>query len=310
MWSFFLDMKIKAVIITLIILFSLILWGSVSLNGEFVATVKVPVRFISVPDGYIIGETSISEVTMNVKGAGWDILSVVFSRENEFVVPVGRVFGKHEIIVKNLLNRNSKITSKLNVIDISPEKMEFDVERIVSKKVKILPDVKLSYKDGFGLVSDIKVEPDSMLVTGPESIVKQLQFIKARPVSFERLEEKISKNLTFDKPENIDFSDEDAKVEFDVQKIVEKTFTNVTVEQKGVPQGKELLIIPSKINVVLRGGINILGKLANTDIKAFVNFDDALKDNSGSIEPRIVPPENTAVIDVKPNKLDYIIKHY
>jgi YbbR domain-containing protein len=303
-------MKIKAVTISLIILFSLILWGSVSLNGEFVATVKVPIVFTNIPDGYTVGQTSISEINMNVKGAGWDILSLIFSRDNEFVVPVGRVFGKHEVSIKNSLNRNSRMVAALNVLDIYPDKVEFNVERIASKTVKVLPDVSLNYKEGFGLVSDIKVEPESLVVYGPESKIKQLQFIKARPVSFDNLEQKITKNLTFDKPDNIDFSTEDVKVEFDVQKITEKTFDNIVVEHRGVPSAKELLIIPAKISVVLRGGINILGKLSSSDIKAYVNFDDALKDNSGSINPVIVVPNNTKIIDVKPKKLDYIIKHY
>lgn len=310
MWSFFLTMKIKAVILVTIILFSLILWGSVSLNGEYVATVKIPVVFTNVPEGYVVGESTVNEIQLNVKGAGWDILSLIFSRDNEFVIPVGRVYGKHEAAVKNALNRNSKITASLNVIDIYPDKIEFNVERIATKKVKLLPDVALDYKDGFGLVSDIKVEPESLLVSGPESQIRQLQFIKARPLAFENLEHKVSKNLIIDKPEKLDFSTENVKIEFDVQKIVEKTFENIAVEHKGVPSGRELVIIPSKISIVLRGGINILGKLSSSEIKAVINFDDALKDNSGSIVPVISVPANTTIVDVKPKKLDYIIKHY
>jgi hypothetical protein len=91
---------------------------------------------------------------------------------------------------------------------------------------------------------------------------------------------------------------------------VEKTFDNIIVDQKGVPAAKELLIIPSKISIVLRGGINILGRLTNNEIKAYVNFDDALNDKTGSVEPKIAVPNTVTVIDIKPKKLDYIIKHY
>jgi YbbR domain-containing protein len=303
-------MKTKAITLILIILFSLILWGSVSLNGEFEASVKIPIVFTNVPDGYIVGEKSFSEITLNVKGAGWDILGLMFSRNSEFAIPVGRVFGKHEYTVRNSLNLNSRMMASLTVLDFYPDKLDFTVERLASKKVKLLPDLTLKYKEGFGLVSDIKVEPESVLVSGPESQLKQLQFIKARPISFDNLEQKISKNLTFEKPDKFDFAAEDIKVEFDVQKIVEKTFDNIIVEQKGVPQAKELLIIPSKISVVLRGGINILGKLSNSEIKAYINFDDALNDKSGAVEPKFIVPSTVTIIDVKPKKLDYIIKHY
>lgn len=303
-------MKTKAITLVLIILFSLILWGSVSLNGEFVASVKIPIVFANVPEGYVVGERSVPEISLNVRGTGWNILGLIFSRNNEFAIPVGRVFGKHEYAVKNSLNLNSRMMASLTVLDIYPDKLDFTVERLTYKKVKLLPDLTLDYKEGFGLVSDIKVEPDSLMVAGPESQIKQLQFIKARPLAFDNLEQKISKNLTFDKPDKLEFATEDIKVEFDVQKIVEKTFDNIIVEQKGVPQAKELLIIPSKISVVLRGGINILGRMSNSEIKAYINFDDALNDKSGSIEPKIVVPNTVTIIDVKPKKLDYIIKHY
>ena len=303
-------MKRKATTVILIILFSVILWGSVSLNGEYIATVKIPITFTNVPEGYVIGSTSVNEISINVKGAGWDILSLIFSRNNEYSIPVGRVFGKQEVTVKNSIARNSHLTASLSVLEISPEKVDFTVERLASKKVKILPDVNLNYKDGFGLVSDIKVEPESLTVYGPESKIKQMQYIKARPLTFNNLEQKITKNLTFDKPSDLDFSSEDAKVEFDVQKIVESTYDNVAVELRGVPNAKQLVVIPNKISVVLRGGINILGKLTSGDIKAYVNFDQALNDNSGSIEPVVTAPANTKIIDIKPKKLDYIIKHY
>ena len=69
-------------------------------------------------------------------------------------------------------------------------------------------------------------------------------------------------------------------------------------------------IFPVKIDVVLRGGINLLGKLNSSDIKAYVDFSQALNDTLGGIEPYFEIPPFTTIIDKKPGKLEYIIKQF
>ena len=97
---------------------------------------------------------------------------------------------------------------------------------------------------------------------------------------------------------------------FDVQKIVDKSFEDISVEVKGVPPSRELLLFPSKITVTLRGGIKMLGTLKAEKIHAYVNFKNAFKDTLGVIEPTIEIPEYTKISNVEPKTLEYIIKQY
>jgi hypothetical protein len=70
------------------------------------------------------------------------------------------------------------------------------------------------------------------------------------------------------------------------------------------------MLSPQKVSVVLRGGISQLSKMKNEDLKASVIFEQAINDTVGSIEPIIDFPEFTSIVDVKPNRLEYIIKKY
>ena len=102
----------------------------------------------------------------------------------------------------------------------------------------------------------------------------------------------------------------ECQVNFDVQKIVDKTFDDLVVETRSIPSRYELIVAPTKISVILRGGINMLSKIKNEDIKSYVKFEQAINDTTGAIEPIIEIPEFTSLIDIKPDRLDYIIKKF
>ena len=44
--------------------------------------------------------------------------------------------------------------------------------------------------------------------------------------------------------------------------------------------------------------------------KAKINYKDAVADTLGGIIPEIIVPTHTKLIDIKPNKLEYIIKQF
>ena len=57
-----------------------------------------------------------------------------------------------------------------NWLKLLQKKLNITVEKTESKKVEIVPILSLGYKPGYGLVSPIRIEPDSVLISGPESI--------------------------------------------------------------------------------------------------------------------------------------------
>jgi hypothetical protein len=118
----------------------------------------------------------------------------------------------------------------------------------------------------------------------------------------------ISEEISLEPIPNISFNSELCRIEFDVQKIVDKTFENVTIETIQVPGGQDLLLEPPEVKVIIRGGIKNLGKFNREDFKLFVNFKDALADTMGSVVPQIELPEYFSLTDIRPGKIKYVIK--
>ena len=303
-------MKSKIISIVFITLFSIVLWVFVSFSGEYFTTLKFPIKVTGIPENKSLADQSVQEVTLNLKGQGWQLAQLTFGRNPDFIVKANPSSGKQSIALRNEIDANNWLSTSLQVLEIEPEKINFDVESISSKTVKIEPQIDMTFKSNYGLVSGVKLSPDSVRISGPESVISKVENVYTEEKTFEGTDKTINENIALQKIDFVEMSIDQTNIEFDVQKIVDKTFENILVDMRNIPPSRELLLFPAKINVVLRGGINILGKLNNDDIKAYVNYNQALRDTLGAIEPNVEAPEYTTVIDKKPRKLEYIIKQF
>lgn len=303
-------MKKKILTISLIAVFSIGLWVSVSFSEIYVTTIEVPVNFTDLPKNYSIGYSSIDNIYLQVKGRGWELAKLHLGSEKDFEVSVHRRAGRYKSELKNFIDANSWLTSSFQVLEIAPSQIEYSIERIGSKVVPLARNFKVDFKTGYGPTSKIKIDPEKVEITGPTNILQKIDTIKTEYREFNDLADNVRLELPIEVPEGISMDIHECTIEFEVQKIVDKTFESLLVETRNVPPNKELNLFPIKINVVLRGGINKLGRLTNDSIKAYVDYWKALKLSDKTLEPVIESPPFTSLIDIQPKKLEYIIKQY
>ncbi|MBI1931408.1 MAG: YbbR-like domain-containing protein [Ignavibacteriales bacterium] len=303
-------MKKKIITILFILTFSILLWVFVSFSGEFSITLNLPPKVLDVPENLAVSHISAKEIILSLKGQGWQLAQHTLGRDPKFLIQSPQEIGETVIPTKNMLNANTWISSTLQLAELSPEKITLKLEKKITKKVEILPVLVLSFKPGYDLVSQAKILPDSVTISGPESIVNEYSIINTAGLQLNNLEKETAVKVQLQSPEFVDCNITECKILLNVQKIVDKTFENVLVERKNIPDKYELNLSPENITVVVRGGINLLSKIKNEDINAYVRFQQALNDTTGSIEPTIELPKFTSIVDVKPKRLDYIIKKY
>lgn len=303
-------MKRKVLTIALIVSFSVLLWVFVSFSEEYSITLNLPVQVVDIPEDYSVSSISTDQVSIDLKGQGWLLAQHTLGRDPKFFIPAPTERGEKEISSKNLIGANSWLSTTLQLAGITPDKIKIKVEKSVSKKVEIVPVISLSYKPGYGLVSPIEIIPDSVTIYGPTSLVKEINIINTEGAILTNVETKSSLELNLVENKFLRIDIDKCTVNFDVQKIVDKTFEQLEVEVKSVPPRYDLILSPTKIDIILRGGINKLSKMKNSDLNALVKFEQALNDTLGTIEPIVEVPEFTSLIDVKPNRLEYIIKKY
>jgi len=300
----------KFIPISLITTFSLILWGSVALSEQYFTSMEFPLTITDVDDGYSLAQLSSKTINVSIKGIGWQLAGLNMGREYTMSITAENKKGKQSIESRKLIDENSWLFGSAQIVDVSPIVINYNIEKVSKKKVKVIPDVELNFKEGFGLVSELLTDPDSVYIFGPHSTLRLTDSIKTSFFKTTELNKSTVLELELIPPSDIKLYLEKVMLNLNIQKIVDRDFSNVAVETRKVPPLRELQLYPSKVKIVLRGGINILGKLDPSEVVSYVTFTQALNDTLGFIEPVIEVPKYVRVIDVKPSRLEYIIKKY
>ena len=292
------------------IIFSILLWGSIALSDFYYTNIDVRLALVNFPSGYTTGAALPERVNLRVKGQGWRLFSLNVGPEAEFTISVDFDSGKKVISMYDFIESNRWLFSEVDIISIQPDSLRFFIERITSKKLPVISALDLEFKPGYGLASDIIFTPDSVLVFGPASFLKSVNDLKTESRFFGSLDSRIETEVRMQSLNGFTFDDNVIDVMMDVQKIVDKEFDNILVEVLDLPQGREVVLLPNRISINIRGGIDILGKLNISRLHAYVKYRDLVQDTTGSISPIIEVPKNVSLQYLKPERLRYIIRSF
>lgn len=302
-------MKRKSLTIILITIFSVILWVFVSLDEDYRTIIKSKIKITHLPEGYAVGYESVDEAAFTVKGEGFNLVKFSWGNVDDFEISAKNGKGVRQSYLRDDLEQNIWLSSAGQILEIFPEKVDFFVDRVTRKTVILKPDVKLKFRENYGLVSDISFSPDSVEISGPESLIRDIDEVETVYQEFANLEKDVSTLIPIVKKDNINYNINGCSVNFEVQKIVDKNFGKVIVETKNVSPGRELMLLPGSVDIVLRGGIKKLSSMSNEDISVSVDFREAIKDTVGTLKPEITVPGYVTIVDYQPHRLEYIIKH-
>jgi len=300
----------KINIFTASVIFAVILWGSISLSDIYYTNVDVKLRLTNLPHSYTTGSPLPEKIKLRVKGQGWRLVFINVGPETEFRVSVGGDSGRHNLNLYNYLESNRWLLADVEIINIYPDSIKFFVERIISKKLPVTSGFDIEFKPGYGLASDIIYKPDSVIVSGPFSIIKNMREIKTTYKSLSALDSKTETDVSLPGLNGFNYSANFIEVILDIQRIVDKQFENITVDVIDIPPRKEVVLLPNKIGFNVRGGIEILGKLKPEQFRAYVRYPFLVQDTTGSVTPVLEMPKNVTLQYLKPERLRYVIRSF
>jgi hypothetical protein len=304
-------MKKNLYVIFLSIAFSIILWVSVSLSNDYNTSLQLPIKIFNVPEGYVPVLPSTEKINVKVRGKGWNLLTALIAAKNDYYIDAGNELKNKQVLdLRYFEAENTWLTSKFQILEISPSTISFSFEKIGYAKLKIVPNLRLDFKTGYGLATDVVVIPESTVVTGPLQKVSEMIEIPTELLKINDLNEKTERTVELKKVPGLGYDVQTATIILNVQRIVEKSFDGINVKVMDIPSDRDVVLLPNKINISLRGGIDVLGKMEKDQIKATVYYRDVVLDTLGSVAPTLYLPEHTELVYVKPERLKYVIKKF
>jgi YbbR domain-containing protein len=290
-------------------IFSVLIWAYVNLNLTYTIESSIPLQIKSGKSQGISNEIP-NNLNLVLKGKGWGLMKVLVSKNLVYYLDLTAFKKDTKIDLMQGVGDIINLPSDVYVQSINPNFIDVSFDNTISRMIKVKNNTSVQTKDGYTVIGGVKISPDSVRVSGASSIVMKIKYVQTENVVFKDVNTNISKDVKL-----IDSLGNQVKVDplvvnvsYRLELSAEKTFEDIDVNVYGVPIDKDVLIIPPKISISLRGGVEELSKLTVKDIKVGINFKQIEADEQGEVEPTIELSDIFTLIKVEPQRFQYIIK--
>ena len=268
------------------------------------------------PTGLKSNEVIISEVpksiNVTISGRGFELLKYYIEKP---VIEVDfsqlrknntqYVWSKSEQLDKIINHFDSKIVVK----SINPDTVFFPFDSQFIKKVPVMVIVNPTFAVGFDLIDDFRSSPDSITVTGPESMLKIINSVSTKKIELNEInsavdfpvELNISPSLS-----QLNFSHQSVSVVANVGKFTEG-MVNVPVTIVNVPEDLIINFFPKEISVVFYSSLEAYANINEADFIVECDFNLLTADNNYLNPVLVKQPLDVKTAQLKITQLEFII---
>lgn len=298
---------------------SFVLWFLNSLEKEIETDIKYPVRYANIPKDRVLVEDLPSKLTLYLKGPGYSIMKLkVYGSKTPVVIDISdvnyrRVPGSSSLsyyvitsgLIKNLTNQ---LKAECQITSIQPDTLYFTFDRIVSRKVRVIPDVEVNTDRQYFVKGSIASEPDSVTITGPRHIVDTVKGVKTRKRRLTGVNETLRKNLSLENEGLYDLSERKVSVTIPVEQFTEARL-KVPVKILNKPDSIDIKIFPDEVNVKCLVALSDYKKIENIPFEVILDMrkTDIVTANKLPLEIINVPYFVTS-LRFTPSTVDFLIE--
>jgi hypothetical protein len=191
--------------IAICLLAAIIFWIMNALNKEgYSEKISFPLQFSYNDSLYIPTQPLPQKISVNVSGSGWSLLRKALAFD---ITPIKYTISKP--LKTKLLNTGSLTDSlseyikdvKINYVVADRFELEFD--RKISREFRVKIDSSnISLKDRYVITSLINVNPRTIILEGPESVLDEMGSTILVKVPTRRLQENYDDELVLPLPKN------------------------------------------------------------------------------------------------------------
>lgn len=292
------------------IIFACIVWVSVNLGNDFQTSIDVPVTIENIPPAKAVATILPEKVRLKIQGTGWQLLNAMISPNIRYTLDFGKLSFYDTLFTHKNLSERISLPHTIRIFETFPETVVVRLDTRITKTVPIQPVVNVSYRTGFDIVGKMSVIPETITISGARSLLNSITTWRTAPVSLKDVNAPTQINvelldtlqLEIDKPQMV------ATVKFDVQPIAEKTINDIPIDVVQAPINKNILLIPPKVSIIIRSGVNAISSLSTQDFHASIDYTSILLDTSGFIQPSITGPTNVRIVQLEPEKIQYVLR--
>lgn len=294
---------------------SLFIWALIKLSKQYTSYVTFPVEYTDLSQDRLLQKAPHKDLKILLKGSGFRLVSSNFSKNN-LKLSTNKLDHKinndYYFLTSKLKNYlQLQIGDNLEIKGFKQDSIFLSLGKLKSKKVKVLPVVNANYQLGYDLSKKIIVTPDSVVISGPENQINQINNVKTQELNIEDVNKDINFSLqleSFDDFENIRVSHKKVQIFGKVDKYTEGSLM-VPFSVKNIPFGVELNTFPKEVKITFKVTLSDFNSVTPKSFVVECDYEPIELNNLSYLTPKITTkPTFVSSLKMVPNKIEFLIQ--
>lgn len=266
-------------------------------NNASISGTLVPIEIRNLAEGKVLVWQSATQARVTMRGPSFMILKVINSA---MAFKINLPASSEARVVAKLQDGDLSLPQAVKLLSIDPPEVEFHFENLVKKEVPIrVPTI--GRVDAELKIDEIKVVPDKILISGPESQLQDLKVVESAPLDLDNVKQSAERDLEIRLVSTKARTDaKSVKVKVVISSVeLEKRLPKLPVEIR-VPAGvKSPIIRPATVEVTVTGPSKLLTDLSAlaTRVTPYIRLG-ASRSKEAKIEVEL--PEGLHLVSVDP----------
>ena len=293
-----------------------IFWIVVKMSKTYTTERVVAIKY-ELPEGKAFTEMPPQEFEAKIEATGWNLMYDFFVSKRPIIefnlnnLPTSRIDR-----AQMLKLINEQLSEPLEVIDVaSLSKSSFGKDYIMlnyeenyEKKLPVFFDGALTFQTGYDYLDSVILVPDSVLVSGPFSLINELTHWETDHLELADLRENYTKPLLLKSPDKPQISLKPEQVEVDI--AVEEYIENavfVPVQLKNSPDS--IRIFPAKVQIQFVVGMSIYNQIQADSFTLIADFKGIARNAENNTVPLVLTKQPKAVraVNFTPKSIEFFI---
>ncbi len=291
-------------------LFAVALWLSINMGYEYQKVVSVPLVLENMKPNRSLAKPVPLTVNVKVHASGWQLVGLYFVPDVRYVLDISDISNRFNFVTSKDIVERLRLPQGIQTVDIKPDTIMVVLDDKIKKTVPVEPVVAMTFREGYGVVGDIESIPDSITLTGAKDLLDKIDRWQTDPLVFSSLKSDVNARVGVSDTMSFSITPFPAAVtvQIDVQPIAEKSFKGIPVEVNQVPGNRLVVLIPPKIDIIVRGGIEQVAAVEQKDFSSYIDYKSILLDTTGSIHPVVTTPNDIKIVRQDPERLQYVVR--
>ncbi|MDT0644352.1 YbbR-like domain-containing protein [Zunongwangia sp. F363] len=292
--------------------FSALTWLLVQLSKEYTQIVQIPLHYTNAPLDKSLSAERPQQVAVRMHDQGFFLLYYRIFRP-ELTIDLAQTEVNNGNLVYQIEDNRNEISEELGIDFDNSTFLDSSIlipfQPKQERRIAVVPRIKVSYAVGYSAGQGVKIEPDSVTVSGPQNIIDTIKEVPTLEITRTNVNRDISGQVKLDTTNlgRLSFYRDEVGYSLEVEKFTEGS-VQIPVEVINVPENLNLAYFPKRILVYYQVNLEDYERVKPTDFRVVCDYSEVNEGEDYFLAKVVERPGFVTNVRLSERKIQFVIK--